>query len=67
MKSSVFRGLENMMAYGAIQATRTPGESIFTVCQWEIWGCLGGLVMVLSQGLGVQRVRGLIGPEHGQY
>ena len=67
MKSSVFRGLESMMVYGAIQATQTPGESIFTVCQWDIWGYLGGLVMVLSQGLGVQRVRGLIGPEHGQY
>ena len=36
MESSVFRGLENMMAYGAIQETKSPGESIFTVCQWEI-------------------------------
>ena len=44
-----------MMAYGAIQEIQSLGESISTICQWEIWGHLGALV--LSRGLGVQRAR----------
>ena len=45
---------------------KSRGEHFYSLPVGD-WGHLGALVMVLSRGLGVQRVRGMIGAEHAQY